>query len=74
VCAITDENGKQKWIQVGNKFFKTGQIIENISDPYFWGNNLEALENVHYKWNQILLWTVDSAETEPQTRGIESGA
>jgi len=82
LCAITDENGKQKWIQVGNKFFKTGHIIENDSDPYFWGNNLEALENVHYQWNKVLLWT-DSAgggmipndsETEPQTRGIESGA
>jgi len=74
LCAITDENGKQKWIQVGNKFLKTGHIIENDSDPYFWGNNLEALENVHYQWNQILLWTVDSAEMELQTRGSESGA
>jgi len=74
LCAITDKNGKQKWMQVGNKLFKTGKAIENTSDPYFWGNNLEAVEVKYYRWNQILLWTVDSAETEPSTRGIESGA
>jgi len=73
-CAITDESGKQKWVQVGNKNFETGHIIDNDSDPYFWGNNLEAIEIEFYQWNQILLWTADSADTEPQTRGIESGA
>lgn len=74
LCAITDENGKQKWMQVGNKLMKTGKIMENVDDPYFWGNNLEAVEVQYYQWNQILLWTVDFTETNPKTRGIESGA
>lgn len=76
LCAITDEEGKQKWIQVGNKLFTTGKVIENNSDPSFWGNNLESPEIKHYQWNQILLWTADSAGGEmlPQTLGSESGA
>jgi len=71
-CAITDSNGKQKWIQVGSKFVDFGKIIDNESEPGFWGNNLEHNINDTFKWNRMLLWTVDSVET--QTRGIQNGA
>lgn len=75
LCAITDEDGKQKWIQVGNKLFTTGKVVENNSDPSFWGNNVESVEIKHYQWNRILLWIADSAGGEmlPQTLGSESG-
>jgi len=74
VCAVTGEDGKQKWIHVGNKFFKTGEIIENEADPKFWGNDLESVHNGHFKWNEILLWTLDSDELDLQSGGSEIGA
>lgn len=74
VCAVVDENGNQKWIHVGNKRFKTGLVLDNESDPKFWGNDLKAPLNEHFKWNKMLIWTFDFAETGSQTRGIESGA
>lgn len=73
-CACTDEDGSQKWIQVGNKFYPTGKIMDHQSDPNFWGNNLENKINTDFKWLQYVIWFVDSVETETSSRGVESGA
>jgi len=74
VCAVVDENGKQKWIHVGNQMFKTGLVVEHESNPKFWGNDLKALLNEEFQWNKMLLWTFNFAGKGSQTRGIESGA
>lgn len=73
-CATTDADGKQKWIQVGSKFSETGSVIDNKGDPDFWGNNLEDPTLLEFKWNRILLWEIDSADTTSHTSGIQNGA
>jgi len=73
-CAITDSDGKQKWIQVGNKFFEFGKIEDNRSEPEFWGNNLEHNMNIMFKANRMLLWTVDSDDIETEACGVQNGA